>query len=322
MMEQTTSNRASQPKMQFVSRFWEGFIQLADPKIWVASTVPMILGAAYTIGQGQSFSLLWFVVALIAVYLIEIGKNGVNEYVDYHSGVDLYVTPDNRTPFSGGKKTLIDKKLTIREVYWISVVTLALGFIVGLSIVTFKEPSVFWLGVAGFAIAVFYTAPPLKFAYRGLGELSVAIAFGPIIISGIYVMMTGTFEPILIVISLPTAFMIANVLWINEYPDFEADTKGNKRNMLVKVGKEKGIYVYIGIFVAAYICVGIIALLMKNPFWLLGWLTIPTARKAVKVLKQHYNDTQKLMPANAMTTQVYLLTGILLAAGAFTELFI
>lgn len=320
-MKQATSKSTS-PKMQFDNRFWEGFIQLADPKVWVASTVPMILGAAFTIGQGQSFSMFWFFIALLAIYCIEIGKNGVNEYVDYHTGVDLYVTEENRTPFSGGKKTLIDKKLTIKEVYWISVVTLAAGFLIGLCIVAFKEPLVLGIGLAGFIVAVFYTLPPIKFAYRGLGELAVAIAFGPLIVSGIYVMMTGTFEPILIFVSLPTACLIANVLWINEYPDYEADVKGNKRNMLVKVGKEKGIYVYIGLFTLAHIFVILLALLMKNPFWLLGLLTIPTSIKAVKVLKKYYNNTQKLMPANAMTTQIYLLNGLLLAVAAFTELFI
>ena len=61
-----------------VRRVWQGFWQLADPKIWIASTVPMIVGAAFAFGNSGKFDLYWFLVALIAVYCIEIGKNAVN----------------------------------------------------------------------------------------------------------------------------------------------------------------------------------------------------------------------------------------------------
>ena len=320
-MKQVTSNGASQPSFSFDKRFWQGFLQLADPMSWLASTVPMFVGAALVIGQGENFSIFWFIVALISLYFVETGKNAVNEWVDYRSGVDLYVSPDNRTPFSGGKKTLIDSKLALNEVFWISIATLSLGFIVGLLIVFFKEPQVFWLGIVGIAIAIFYTAPPFRFAYRGFGELSIAIAFGPIIVSGVYILMTGTFDPILILISLPIAILIASVIWINEYPDYEADKKGNKKNMLVRLGKEKGIYVYIALYALAYVFMVLIAIVTKNPFWLLGLLTAPTAYKATKVLQENHHDSQKLMPANGMTLKIYLLTGILLSIAALTELF-
>ena len=36
-----------------------------------------------------------------------------------------------------------------------------------------------------------YTAPPLKFVYRGLGEVAVALGFGPLMLLGAYVVQTG-----------------------------------------------------------------------------------------------------------------------------------
>ncbi len=56
----------------------KGFWQLADPKIWIASTIPMLLAAAMALtAWPEQFSLPWFVLALAAVYLIEIGKNAI-----------------------------------------------------------------------------------------------------------------------------------------------------------------------------------------------------------------------------------------------------
>lgn len=85
-------------------RVWQGFWQLADPKIWIASTVPMLVAAALAYGNTGRFHPGWFLLSAVGIYLIETGKNAINEYVDYKSGADRNVTPENRTPFSGGKK--------------------------------------------------------------------------------------------------------------------------------------------------------------------------------------------------------------------------
>lgn len=293
-------------------RFWNGFWQLADPKIWVASTVPMFVGLSLVIGSGHTFNLFWFSLALLSIYFIEIGKNAVNEWVDYRSGVDLFVSEENKTPFSGGKKTIIENKLTLNEVGLIAIFTLATAFSIGLAIVFLKEFNILWIGLLGMALAVFYSLPPFKFSYRGLGELVVGITFGPLMISGVFVLMTGVFEWWIIPISLPIAFLISNVLWINQYPDYEADLKAKKRNGLVRIGKKKGIIVYALLFMSAYGSLVALTFIHKNPFWLLGLITIPFAISAIQIAAREYNNVKRLIAANELTVQTYLLTGILL----------
>src|SRR5690554_2582385 len=90
---------------KYFTRLWVGFWQLADPKIWIASTVPLFVASALAYKHTGQINVWWLLVSLAAVYLIEIGKNAVNEVVDYDSCVDSSITPDHRTPFSGGKKT-------------------------------------------------------------------------------------------------------------------------------------------------------------------------------------------------------------------------
>ena len=302
--------------MQRNARLWQGFWQLADPKIWIASTVPMLVGSALAYGLTGAFSLYWFAAALLGIYLIEIGKNAVNEVVDYQSGVDRFVTPEERTPFSGGKKTIVDGLLTVSEARVIGITTLGAGALVGLYIAIFREPLILWVGLLGIFFAAFYSLPPLKLSYRGLGEVVVGITFGPLITSGAYLVQAHTLSPLVILTSLPIGFLIANVLWINQYPDYRADKKGQKLNGVVRLGKKKGVGVFAALFAAAYASLAVLFWTSGNPFWLLPFASLGLVLRAVRVAREHYNFLPKQVEANARTIQTYQLTGAAMVVAA------
>lgn len=295
-----------------VKRLWKGFWQIADPKIWVASTIPMLVGAALSYGITGRFSLPWFLLSLVGIYFIEIGKNSSNEYVDYKTGVDRNIAPENRTPFSGGKKTIVQGKLSLDEVLYIAIGTFLLACGIGLIIVIFREPKILWVGILGVFISIFYSVPPFKFAYTGLGEFAVGLTFGPLVTLGMYMVMSGSFDYRVMIVGLPIGFLISNVLWINQYPDYEADKEGNKKNWVVRMGKEKGIVVYGLLFLLAYLSLIAISILYRNPFWLLGWLSIPLAIKSVRIAREEFNNIPKLVKANTNTVIIYQLTGLTL----------
>jgi len=303
-----------------LKRFGEGFLQIADPKIWIASSIPMAVGGALAFAQSAKFNWYWFSVGVVAVYFLEIGKNAINEYIDYLSGVDRFVTPDKRTPFSGGKKTIIDGKLTLKENLVIGIITIFAGCLLGLYIVAFREFSVLWFGLAGVFFALFYSLPPFQFAYRGFGELAVGFTFGPLITTGTYLVQTGTISLLVVIASLPLGFIIANVLWINQFPDYEADLKGGKMNGVVRLGKKKGVSVYALLFGLAYLFLLILAIFSKSFLWLFPFISLPPAIKAVKVAREHYDNIPLLIEANAKTIQVYQLTGITMIAAALLTL--
>ena len=298
------------------TRLWQGFWQIADPKIWIASTIPMAVGGAVAYAYIGSFSWPWFLIGAAAIYLIEIGKNAINEYVDYLSGVDRFVTPDKRTPFSGGKKTIIDGKLTLKENLVIGIITIAAGSLLGLLIIFIRDFNIIWFGLAGVFFALFYSLPPFKFAYRGLGELVVGFTFGPLITCGTFLVQTGTLTPLVILASLPLGLLIANVLWINQYPDYEADLQGGKRNGVVRLGKQKAGLIFALLFGLAYLTMPVLALFSKNFFWLLPLISLPLALRAVKVAREQYDNIGLLVEANAKTIQIYQLTGLTMIAAA------
>jgi 1,4-dihydroxy-2-naphthoate polyprenyltransferase len=297
-------------------RLWQGFWQIADPKIWIASTIPMAVGGAVAYAYSGSFSWLWFLIGAASIYLIEIGKNAINEYVDYLSGVDRFVAPEKRTPFSGGKKTIIDGKLTLKENLVIGIITVAAGCLLGLLVIFLRDFNIVWFGLAGVFFALFYSLPPFKFAYRGLGELVVGFTFGPLITCGTFLVQTGTLTPLVVLASLPLGLLIANVLWINQYPDYEADLQGGKRNGVVRLGKQKAGTVFALLFALAYLAMPVLALISKNFFWLLPLVSLPLAFRAVKVARTQYDNIGLLVEANAKTILIYQLTGLTMVAAA------
>lgn len=297
-------------------RLWHGFWQVADPKIWVASTVPLIVATVLAWGKTGSVDWGWAALAFLGIYLIEIGKNAVNDIIDYWTGVDRFIPAENRNDFSGGKKTIIDGKLSVAENIVIAVITLALAFVIGVLIALHREPHVFWIGMIGGGLAVFYSLPPFKFNYVGLGEFAVGLAFGPLMTLGMYVLLTGQLDPVAVLAGLPIGFFIANLIWINQYPDYEGDIRGGKRNWLVRIGKKRGIKVYKALYIGAYISLAVLAIVDFNPFWLAGLVTIPIAIRNVQTATDHLDNLPEFLKANAGTVQSYLLLGIAMAMAA------
>lgn len=299
-----------------IERIWRGFWQLSDPKIWVASLVPFVLGNCIAIAR--RFEIQWQLLftCLVILILVEIGKNGLNEYVDYKSGADLYVQPKDRTPYSGGKKVIVQHVLSLSEVGWISTVCFAATLLLALPILIMRPDLLPW-GAAGIFFAIAYSVPPVKLSYRGLGELAVGFTFGPLIMNGAYYMQTRAIhlEPLLL--SIPLGFLIANVLWINEVPDVEADQRAQKWNLVARAGRKRALVGYITLFVLA-LCSIVLAAIWLQHFWyllaLLAFVKVPTA---IRVARDYRFNSQKLQHSNALTIQTYLLTGALLSVAAF-----
>lgn len=216
-----------------------GLWRLADPKIGLASFVPFCVGAALAWRFTRHLDLAIAALAFIAIFLVEVGKNAVNDLYDFRSGVDTAVRPDERSPFSGGKRVLVDGLLNERDLVLIARIAFALAGVIGAGVAFATQPLLLLLGAAAALISILYVMPPVKLAYRGLGELAVGVVYGPGIVLGSVMLFRGPVTVDAVAASLTLAILIALVLIANEVPDARADAAGGKRTVVVRLGRDR-----------------------------------------------------------------------------------
>jgi len=295
--------------LDFVSRSFSGGLwRLADPKISLASMASLLLGACAAAREGP-LSFGWLAVTIAGIFAIEVGKNASGEIFDV--GTDSAVAPEDRSPFSGGKRVLVDGLVTKGETAMIAAAGYALGAAAGLAIVLWREPRVLWFGLAGLAMAYSYNGPPFRLAYRGLGEAAVALCYGPLIACGACLVQRGRVTSAVLLASVPLGLLIAAFLWINEFPDFLADRQANKRNLVVRMGRRRASRGFVALVAAALVLVAALpALGLPEAVWL-GVAGFVPAALAARVLVKNPETTAALIPAQARA----LLSFVLMSAG-------
>jgi 1,4-dihydroxy-2-naphthoate polyprenyltransferase len=288
-----------------------GFWRLADPKITLASMASILLGAAAAVYGGVA-TWGWLLVVVAGIFALEWAKNASGEIYDFASGTDQAIGASDRSPFSGGKRVLVDGLLTVRETWLIAVAGYSICIAAGLAIALLRAPAVLWLGLAGVALAFFYHAPPLKLSYRGWGEAAVFVAYGPLICAGTFLVMARELAPWVIWLALPLGLLVAAFLWINEFPDYRADAGAGKRTLVVRLGRRRAADAFLWLVVAAFALL-LLSQAVGVPRGALGALiAVVPASSAVRTLRAHPEDTQQIIPAQGQT----LLAFVLYALGA------
>lgn len=298
------------PKLSF------GFLTLRTTRLpfLTATIVPVLLGILIAASHG-SFDLVAALLTIIGASFVQLGLNVANDVFDTMSGADdANVTP---TQFSGGSRVIQYGLVSLRQMATLSTVFYVLAGIIGLVLLaTHGSTALLVIGVVGFVVSLGYTAPPLKFVYRGLGEIAVALGFGPLMLLGAYVVQTGgalAWEPF--VASIPVALLVALILYVNEIPDRRGDARAGKRTLPVRFSSTAVIAGYNVAAAAAYVVIVAGVVLGVLPITvLLMLLTIPMALKVSRGLKPNYENPYALMAIMGVNVQLHLRAGLLLLA--------
>lgn len=303
---------------------WSLFVNAVRLPFLTATLVPVLVGlaiAANDLRPAGHFDWVLAALTLVGVALFHLGTNTINDYFDHKSGADeANFTP---TPFSGGSRTIQRGLMEANTMRNLAIVFYALGTLIGLFLVARRGTEILWLGLAGFFLGFLYSAPPVRLAHRGLGELAVAVGFGPLIVLGTYFVQTQQWSLEALLASLPVAFLIAAVLYINEFPDKQGDARVGKRTLIVRLPERAALLGYFVLIALTYLVI-LAGVVLPNPatgrpffpVWtLLGLATLPLAIKASLVLGRNYRFPYRLIPANAFTILLHLSTGILFFTG-------
>ncbi len=293
-------------------------------KIWIrelrapfftATIIPILLGTVIAFHQTGVFHWWYFALTMLGGLALHAGANVSNDYFDHISNNDE-VNKEFVSPFTGGSRVIQEGLLTPRAVLIGSLVCYAIAAIIGIYLTLQIGTMILWLGIIGAVSGFFYTAPPFYFVSRGFGELLIALNFGVLMTFGAFYVQAQTFAWEPVIASLPVAFLIAAVLYINEFQDYTADKTVGKNHLVVRLGKEKAARGYLFIILLTYLSLvlGVVTDVLP-PLALVGLLTLPLAVKAIQVTYQHFNDSAQLVPANATTIMVHLVTGLLITVG-------
>lgn len=247
--------------------------------------------------------------AVLGLLFLHISINARNEYRDYKSGVDLETEP---TPFSGGSKTLPEGAIEPVAAKRLATVTAGFGALIGGYFIIEVGLLLVPITILGAISVLFYTSHLTRF---GLGELFAGLGLGGLPVLGTGLVQVGAITPLLVGVSVPSTFLTFNLLLLNEFPDQEADRKGDRRNLIHRLGRETAGLVYVAAGIGVPLSIALAWGIGLFPAWaVLGM--VPSVL-LVRPVRWAINAPETALPLDAQRDNVLWILGTnsLLAVG-------
>jgi len=268
-----------------------------------AGLLPYLLGAAWAYAMAGAFDAPLFWSGLGGILLAAIGVETFNEYFDSRMGTDRVFNPDNLPPMSG-------------SVLWLGIAAFSGALMVGVYL-TYRVswPILAFAGLGGLA-AIFYVAPPIRWAYRGLGETVIALSYGPWMVLGSLYLHARALSWGALWASLVPGFLIMAIAVVNAIPDYHQDRLVGKRNLVVRLGRRHGVWLYLALAAAALLTVVIGVVAGVFPVGCLAALfAIPLLASSARTALRTYDSPREFVPAIRAIVGCYLVAVTFFGAG-------
>ena len=286
------------------------------PFSFTASIVPVLIGTLLAAYEGE-FDFYMLVLVIIASVLVHAGSNLVNDYYDHIKGADA--------PHQLGRGGMIQRGLiSPRAILIFGLVLFGVATLIGFYIVYLIGWPVLLFALPSLAAAYFYTGGPKPLGYVALGEVTVFIFMGPVIVAGSYYVQTGAVSWTAVLISLPIGLLVTAILQANNIRDIEDDAAANKRTLATFIGHRWAVREYVILLLGSYIVLGALTIGGAVPLGtLLVFLTLPKAIELVRVVRTR-SSTPALNLLLRKTAGLHLqfgglLAGVLLVAAVFAS---
>ena len=277
------------------------------PFSYTTAIIPVLVGTA--LAAEVDFKPGLFLLALAGSVLILAGTNLATDFFDFVDGVQ---------PGASFGASIQGGLLTPREVHLASIAVFLAGSACGLLLVAYAGWPVLAAGLASVCAGYFYTASPIKYGRRGLGEAGVFFFMGPIMVMGAYYVQLETLTWPALYASLPAGILVANILHANNLRDIENDRARGKVTISTAIGRPAADYGLWALVLAAYGVVGVCAALGELSAWsLLVLVSLPAAWMTLSALKETDSRALNLLVRNS--ARLHMQFGALLALGLLFE---
>ncbi len=280
--------------------------QVRAPFLLLAVALALLgIASAHWHGFGHAGHSLLLVVGVV---LAHVAVNLFNELSDHGTGIDKNTA---RTPFSGGSGMLQAGWTTPRQVRLAAYGSLLAAGAIGLYFCLVSGWPLLLLMACGALAIRFYTSHLSRWR---VGELVSGLTLGSFVVIGAHYALTSYMTTDILYISLPPGLLTALLLFLNEFPDAEADRRGGRRHLVIVFGKKKSAVIY-----AAGVAL-IFALIAAGPFILniphtvlIALIAMPLGATAAFLALRHYDDPPRLVLAQGLNVTLVIVTDLLLA---------
>jgi 1,4-dihydroxy-2-naphthoate octaprenyltransferase len=273
----------------------------------LASVIAVSNGLAVSYWKYANIDPLYALLTYVGVVFLHASVDLLNDYWDHKRGIDSVT---KRTKFSGGTGVLPENLLTPRAVYIAGIIFLMLGASIGAYFVAIRGITI--AVILGFAVVAIYFYST-RIVNAGLGELFVAIKGAMIVLGTLYV-QNAVLAPAALYVGVIVGILSATVLFINSFPDYEADRSKGRRTLVIILGRKTASAIFPIFIIAAYALIaGGILLGFTKVYSVISFVSIPLAIKSILSLRKEPENVEKMVPAMASAVTYSRITGFLLA---------
>ncbi len=284
----------------------KAWYQASRPPFYIATFIPLTAGWMLAVRSGAPYQAGLFLLINIFAVMVHFATNLANDYFDHVQGADAGGS-------IGGSRALQEGKLSIGElgaslwVLYIGAAAMAAGYM-WLANMWIMSPLVLF----SIFSSLYYTAPPIRYGYLGLGELFAGINMGPVMVVGAQWIIAGSPSLDAFLVSLPIGMMVAGILYYQSMPDMETDASVGKRTITVRLGRKWAYKVLIFQWVIIYtLILGLVAGRIISPIAVASLLTVPTIVKLLRIIPG-IQDWQELNSYGHYIRKLYLLNGLII----------
>lgn len=288
------------------------YVAATRPAFLSVTFVGCLIGLASAHASGVRLDPMLAGLTLFFALVAHAGANVLNDYYDALSGCDAN-NHERVFPFTGGSRFIQNGVLSLRETAIFGYSLLATVIPAGLVLTAASGIALLGIGLAGLLVGWAYSAPPLKLQSRGVGELGIVTGWLLVTLGSDFVQRGHlSFQPV--AAGLGFALLVANVLFINQFPDVKADARTGKRTVVVRLGPARAQWGYLAIALSAYLWV--LVLSWRGSLPVLALVSLGPAVLSLAAWRQlrcHAAQPAKLAPAIKLTILASVLHGLLLA---------
>ena len=227
----------------------KAWLLAARPKTLSGAAVPVMIGLALALKDANlydNFQFNWTAASLCFLFamIMQIDANFVNDFFDYAKGTD-----DVETRL-GPRRACAQGWVSIDKMKHAIAITTSLACLVGLPLVLYGGLEMVLIGVLCVLFCFLYTT---HLSYMGMGDLLVIVFFGIVPICTIYYIQYHTVTPLVVMSSLACGIVIDALLIVNNFRDRDTDRLAGKQTVVVRLGAEKSLWLYLSTGCIAYL---------------------------------------------------------------------